>query len=405
MAINNGVPYVAFKDLMNGMKATVMKYNGTDWEVVGSVGITDGIASHLDLVFNDDTLYLAFRDDSFSAGTFGGTSVLKYDGGGWSYVGGQGFSAGEANNQSLAFYNNIPYVAYQDNSDVFKTAVMKYEGGVWVSVGSATGFSAGLSYEQSLALDQNDGTPYVAFIDGENSLSPTVMKYDGNNWVNVGLPGFTGGLANFSEIIINNGIPYLAYADNLNGIKSTVMTFDGTDWVPVGLAGFSDGGANFINFIIQNNILYVGYRDDENGNTNTVKKYDGSNWVNVGPSGFSDIGAAHQSLAIDKDNGTLYIAFQDEANSWKTTVMSFDGTSGINELGTPLDFDLSPNPAADFLQIKITDKVFTKNIQIEVIDLMGKVLFQIDLTTSNQQISTSAFSNGCLLYTSDAADE
>ena len=53
--------------------------------------------------------------------------------------------------------------------------VMKYNGTSWDNVGPA-GFSAGQADDPSLAID-NTGTPFVAFKDTTNSYQVTVMKY------------------------------------------------------------------------------------------------------------------------------------------------------------------------------------------------------------------------------------
>lgn len=383
IAVNNGTPYVAYKDAANGNKTTVMKYNGTDWEVVGSAGFSQGTASYQSLVFNDDTLYVAFRDDSFSAGTFGGTTVMQFNGSGWVNLGSPGFSAGEANYQSLAFHDEILYVGYQDNSDLFKTAVMKYEAGVWIPLGSATGFSPGVSHDVKLAIDPVDGTPYVAFKDTENSQKIRVMKYDGADWVTVGPGGISEGPANDPSLVIDNGTPYVAYSDNLNGFKTTVMKYNGTDWVTVGIVGFSGVDAVFQTMVIENGILYVGFRDGSNSLKSTVMKFTGGSWTNVGSAGFSAESAAHQSLAID--NGKLYIAFQDEVNSFKTTVMTFDITTGINEQFHQSHFEIYPNPCDN--ELTIDGEGFLSIETINIIDIAGKIVKTIIPNTNTINIA------------------
>ena len=391
IAVNNGIPYVAYKDMANQNKTTVMKFDGSDWVVVGMPGFSSGIASYQSLVFNEDTLYVAFRDDSFSAATFGGTTVMKFNGSAWVNVGSPGFSAGEANYQSLAFYDNIPYVAYQDNSDVFKTAVMKFEGGVWIPVGTPTGFSSGVSYDQSLAIDQNDGTPYVAFKDLNNSLGATVMKFDGNSWITVGIPGFSIGQINDPGLALFNGTPYVAFQDNLNGFRTSVMRFDGTNWVNVGTPGFSGVDAAFQSMVIYNGVPYVGFSDGSNDFKCTVMKYIGGAWENVGSAGFSEGTAAHQSLAIE--NGKLYIAYQDDAQSFKTTVMTFDMTTGINEQFDQTNFEIYPNPVNNLLHIEQHFDL-NENVELEIINQLGQVVSMQKFTGSPEDLDVSNLNSG-----------
>ena len=60
----------------------------------------------------------------------------------WDNVGPAGFSAGQANNPSLAVDNGTPYVAYRDGILGEKATVMRFNGVSWEAVGAA-GFSAG----------------------------------------------------------------------------------------------------------------------------------------------------------------------------------------------------------------------------------------------------------------------
>jgi hypothetical protein len=52
---------------------------------------------------------------------------MKYEGGNWIDVGGASFSTGEAEFTSLNVYNGIPYVAYVDGDNAYKTTVMKFD--------------------------------------------------------------------------------------------------------------------------------------------------------------------------------------------------------------------------------------------------------------------------------------
>lgn len=68
-------------------------------------------------------------------------------------------------------------------------------------------------------------------------------------------------------------------------------------------------------------------------------------------------------------------------------------TSTENIITRHLQFQITPNPASDFFQIKNSNKDF-KNGQIEIIDLMGRVLFLTKINQNISQISTSNLSSG-----------
>lgn len=233
-----------------------------------------------------------------------------------------------------------PYITYCGNTTPGSVTVMKFNGNSWVYVG-IPGFSAGDADGPTIAFD-NNGSPYVAYNDDENSDKASVMKFNGSNWVYVGTPGFTPGCASFTSIAFDkNNIPYMAFRDQgdtlsnswPNGFRASVMKFDGTSWVYVGAPGFSAGtgpsGATYTSLAIdKNNTLYITYSDFGNGSKATVKKFDGSNWVNVGAGVISTGGVNNTSIAIGSDNAP-YVAFKDGANGGKATAMKFDGSSWV----------------------------------------------------------------------------
>jgi hypothetical protein len=109
--------------------ATVMKYNGSNWVIVGNPDFSLGGAGYLSLVFNPATgePYVAYVDEGHS----NKATVMKFDGNNWVNVGNAGFSAGEAHWTSLAFSptNGQPFVAYEDDANSWKSTVMKYDSG------------------------------------------------------------------------------------------------------------------------------------------------------------------------------------------------------------------------------------------------------------------------------------
>ncbi len=176
IVIHAGVPYVGFADGNNGGKATVMRFNGSSWEFVGSPGFSIGDAGWLQLnIANNGTPYVAFSED---IGVNGSASVMKYDGGSWSYVGARQFTGQGANNISLEFDNNTPYISFSDISMTpYRLSVMRFNGSSWEFVGSPNFNTHSIDnslYGQAM-LKINNHTPYVVFRD-LSMYSVSVMR-------------------------------------------------------------------------------------------------------------------------------------------------------------------------------------------------------------------------------------
>jgi len=315
-----GIPYVAYQDLTNNGKTTVLKFDSGNWVTVGAAGFSAGSADYQSLAIDPSgTPYVAYRDGANS----NQTTVMKFDGSTWVTVGTVGFSSGDSRDHSLAIdASGTPYVAYRQTSIGSKATVMKFDGTAWVTVGNA-GFSLNSVFYTSLAINAS-GVPYVAYRDGV-AKKATVMKFNGTAWVTVGNASFSAGESGFHSLAIDSSnIPYVAYQDFGNNQKTSVMKYDGTAWVSVGTAGFSAGKAYLQSLsIAPSGTPYVTYQDAGNSNKATVMKFNGTAWETVGSAGLSNGSTFYHSLAINA-SGIPYVVYQDQPNNNKTTVMKFD---------------------------------------------------------------------------------
>lgn len=160
-------PYVVYRDdiYATDNKLTVMKFDGDNWVRVGAAEFSGNVQSdHISLAFNSlDEPYVAYTDTTVIDNTVNKATVMKFDGTNWVNVGPAGFTPSAARYVSLAFNNNNdePFLAYRGVSH--KATVMKYNGSNWIPVGNG-GFSDAGSDFVSLAFNANN-EPFVAYRD------------------------------------------------------------------------------------------------------------------------------------------------------------------------------------------------------------------------------------------------
>ena len=212
-----------------------------DWELVGSENFPEGNKDYIELVFSSGTPYVVFAEQRFSPDV-NGISVMKLESNQWTYVGQPGF-AGNFNDLvgavSLSFSNDTPYVFFRDDEFDGKASVLKFDGANWVSVG-LRGFSDSAIAFGNIVV--SEGVPFVVFRDYyelPTNFGLNVMKYDGINWVYVGNPVITS-LSNFPALFFFNDTAFVTYMDNNNGSRAGIKKFDGNNWVNVGNQGFNN---------------------------------------------------------------------------------------------------------------------------------------------------------------------
>ncbi len=172
-------PYVAFVDYAYSYKVTVMKYNGIEWVNIGIPGFSPSPAMEVSLAFDPTdgkpcVVYANRVDNSRKL------SMMKFNGTTWQFKGNENFSGGLSLSPSLAFSpcDGSPYIAFSEVSvnNNNKSTVMRYDGNTWGYVG-ISGFSSGESFWNKLAFSSS-GQPYVAFEDYGYEKKATVMYFD-----------------------------------------------------------------------------------------------------------------------------------------------------------------------------------------------------------------------------------
>jgi hypothetical protein len=394
---SNGELYIAYAGSGPSYKATVMKFDGTNWVYIGNAGFSSEFAFDQSFAISPSgEPFLAYEDYENSHKS----TVMKFDGTNWVIVGNAGFSSGSVYDISFAFSpSGQPYIAYLDGSVSSKTTVMKFDANNWVNVGNA-GFSEGLPSYICLAFNPSDSLPYVAFVDllypinYDSVPKLTLMKFDGSNWVYIGNRRFAESRTEYLSLAFNNsGQPYVAFSDHTQWPNTgTVMTFDGTNWAIVGKKNFSMYYADYVSLACSpSGEPFVAYSDGENAGRASVKRFNGTNWVYVGIPGFSSDVAVFTSLAFSP-SGQPYVGSADSANSWKATVMKYDSAYiGFSEKQESR-LSLYPNPTTGKIIIE-TSATLTKS-HLSIINLSGQEFITRQITELKTKIDISNLPSG-----------
>lgn len=278
-----GVPYVSYMDYTNeiAQTASVKKYNGTGWELVGNKGFTTAKITYSSLAFANDNKLMFFGTYDSKDGTLARRelSVSSFENGVWATnatIPGRPSDL-VAYAQSSVRFNNAIYLVILNAVSPNSFSVYKYENNTWTTLmdkwvdPNATGMSI---IDIDIDLDK-DGNVYVAFADNssEATLKNRVIKYevDTKEISNVGnfIPGVSGSKYYFDLSISPLGVPYLFYRNESGFPTITNIDKDTQDWTAPNILAnvdaddlsfdFAPNGEAYIAFTVNNKFFTYKY--------------------------------------------------------------------------------------------------------------------------------------------------
>lgn len=226
-----GTPYVAYKDYLNGdQKATVLKYNGSAWSVVGSSRFTPIKVDYLSfaLTANDVPMVSMAKNGTDATGVPArGLYVMNFSNSSWNDVTPPG-GITVFYDQIIRGLDNKMYVGIMDRSTgVNKPSLYKYDNNIWTAVGptSFTAPDAIVGFQPvSIAVDKT-GQAYLAYqIAPSSGRLNHVMRFNKatSTWQELGNAVSSGGESGkFALAVDNDNKLYFAYANASSVIFKT----------------------------------------------------------------------------------------------------------------------------------------------------------------------------------------
>ncbi|MFC1585672.1 hypothetical protein ACFL5V_09010 [Fibrobacterota bacterium] len=304
LTTDNGVPWAAYRHGSPADTVAVVMLDSV-WTAVSEVSVSGAYDIALAAAGGVPFVAVNYIDPADSISKL---TVLSFNGTTWNTVGTAGF-AQNVTDISLALDDaGQPAVAYSA-VDSRQVSVMAFDGAAWADEGTQ-GFSSDSCFNITLAISAS-GAPFVSYIDASTGTPvPVVMELTGNNWSEAGGAGSLTGAAGDIAIFSANDTLYAAYWD-ATAANTRVLMLDGNSWAVMGQFAAGAGAPYDISLAVGAGRTYVSLSQDDPLNPIFIKAnvmtFDGASWVTAGAPIFAGL-EEEVSLAVD-GSGVPYAAF------------------------------------------------------------------------------------------------
>lgn len=319
------IPYIAFCDYAHGKKATVMRYVGSNWEIVGNCGFSGFPIKEVFLcVGKEGVLYAVCYTLDEKSKENGNILVFRFYDNKWLNLNIPALFIEAGNNMAVIINEDNNLMLAVISEDRHSINVFSYQQENWVkryeichSREVLGNISLGYSIQQELV---------IAYTYSETNGGHTIIvrKLIDNCWQLVGYELFAGvSVGNlFLNVNKKNEIS-LAYTDHgIEGITAILMKLKNNLWYPESTNHLPAILSNKVSFAFDElGTSYIAY-EDEDSDSYRILRCDGSGWVNTKIDGSSIVNTSYLTLALDRNN-IPYAAYVDLSQDGKSSVASF----------------------------------------------------------------------------------
>jgi hypothetical protein len=219
-----GVPYVAWTESIT----TVNQYqlhvrrlnsNGTTWDLVGAALNVDAAKPAFGARIADvgGVAHVTWFEALSQQQVY--VRRLNSNGTTWDLVGSGSLNVDAAKpavRPSIAGIGGVPYVVWRETNGIDQVRVKRFDGTGWVSVGGVLNVNPNKSTAYTPGIADVGGVPYATWSEAATTTTQVVVRrFDGANWVSVG--GTSNPVptrAGFApSIAVVGGFPYVAWSD------------------------------------------------------------------------------------------------------------------------------------------------------------------------------------------------
>lgn len=368
----SGAPVVIFNESPSTLKC--MKYNGVQWQDVGLSTFNFPWGGNTQLIVDSvyNTHYISYSDVNTNY-----TSIIKYNGSIWSYVGNQ-FIVNESVNDFVMAIDNtgILYCAFISSSGF---QLFKENANAWQQI-TTSGLVTPIS---NIAITFDLQNNLLLAFTNMNNLSASCMKLNGTVWQQIGNSNITSGaFAQYNKIKVSETNEIYFATQNINTCCYKLNSSN--IWQQLGVSGL---GFNYIGIddliIDKNNQPYIITSQIASDKANCVY-FNGSSWVKSCGNSISDTTASSVAMEINAQS-VIYAIFNDFAEG-KAFVRKCVSVNSINDLENNISFKIYPNPFKD--EATMQTDYHLKNATLTVVNYFEQTIKQIN-NISGQTVTIS----------------